>query len=167
MNIRFLLSISSIFLSLSSCGVYNFTGGQVPSDVKTISIQYIYNESGQGPPNLAQNMTEKLKTYYQSNTKLILVPSGADWKIEGKIVSYVSTGVSPTAQETSGSNRLTITAKISFTNTKDEKQNFESNFSFYQDYPAQKTLNSVESTLSGVILDQMVLDIYQKTTSTW
>ncbi|HVD99364.1 MAG TPA: LptE family protein [Cytophagaceae bacterium] len=160
-----LLAISSLLFS--SCGVYNFTGGAVPPDVKTISIQNIYNESGQGPTNLSQNLTEKLKQYYQSNTKLLLVPSGADWRIEGKIVGYASSGVAPKANETSGSNRLTITVKITFKNMKDEKQNFDQNFSFYGDYPQAQTLFDVESTLDNTILDQIVLDIFQKTTSNW
>lgn len=165
-NIICILLFSCLYIC-TSCGVYNFTGGSVPPDVKTISIQNIYNESGQGPTNLSQNMTEKLKAYYQSNTKLLLVPSGGDWKLEGKIVSFTSTGVAPKANETSGSNRLTMTVKINFTNSKDEKQNFDQNFSFYQDYEQGKTQFEVESSLSNVIIDQLVLDIFQKTTSNW
>jgi hypothetical protein len=166
-NIIFKILIIIVSISFSSCGVYNFTGGQVPPDVKTISIQNIYNESGQGPTNLSQNMTEKLKSYYQSNTKLLLVPSGADWKLEGKIIGYASSGVAPTAQENSATNRLTITVKMAFTNTKDEKQNFDQNFSFFADYAQDKTLFDIENDLPPKILDQIVLDIFQKTTSNW
>lgn len=166
-KILFYLILSVSAFAITSCGVYNFTGGAVPPDVKTISIQNIYNESGQGPTNLSQNMTEKLKAYYQSNTKLLLVPSGGDWRIEGKIVSFAPSGVAPKANETSGSNRLTMTVKITFTNTKDEKQNFDQNFSFYQDYEQGKTQFEVEGPLSNTIIDQLVLDIFQKTTSNW
>jgi hypothetical protein len=165
-NILYLLLVPCILLC-TSCGVYNFTGGSVPPDVKTISIQNIFNESGQGPTNLSQNMTEKLKAFYQSNTKLLLVPSGADWKLEGKIVSFTSTGVAPKANETAGSNRLTMTVKINFVNTKDEKQNFDQNFSAYQDYEQGKTQFEVESNLSNIIIDMLVQDIFQKTTSNW
>jgi hypothetical protein len=165
-NIRPLLLLFCM-LMCTSCGVYNFSGGSVPPDVKTISIQNIYNESGQGPTNLSQNMTEKLKAFYQSNTKLLLVPSGADWKLEGKIVSFTSTGVAPKANETSGSNRLTMTVKISFINTKDEKQNFDQNFVSYEDYEQGKTQFEVESNLSNTLIDRLVLDIFQKTTSNW
>ena len=154
-------------LGFTSCGVYSFTGGAIPPDIKTISIQNIYNESGQGPTNLSQNMTEKLKAYYQSNSKLILVPSNADWRIDGKIIGYTSTGVAAKANETSGSNRLTITVKIAFTNTKYTNQSFDQNFSYFQDFDQTKTLFDVESTLVPTILDQIVLDIFQKTTSTW
>ncbi len=156
-----------IGLALSSCGVYNFTGGAVPPDVKTISIDNIYNESGQGPTTISQNLTEKLKSYYQSNTKLLLTPSNADWKLEGKIISVSSSGVAVKADETSGSNRLTVTVKIIFTNTKETKQNFDQNFSFFTDYPQEKTQIEVEGSLIPTILDQIVLDIFQKTTSNW
>ena len=166
-KIIFILSIVITSIGFPACGIYNFTGGAIPPDVKTISIQNIYNESGQGPTNLSQNMTEKLKAYYQSNTKLLLVTSNADWKIEGKIVGYASSGVAAKANETSGSNRLTITIKITFTNTKDIKQNFDQNFSYYQDFDQSKTVFDVEGILVPVILDQIVLDIFQKTTSNW
>ncbi len=157
----------SCLFGFSSCGVYNFTGGSIPPDVKTISIQNIYNESGQGPPNLSQNMTEKLKAYYQNNSKLLLAPSSGDWKLEGKIVGFSSTGVAPKANETAGSNRLTMTVKIAFTNTKDEKQNFDQNFSFYLDYEQNRTQFEVENEYSDKLIDQIVLDIFQKTTSNW
>jgi len=157
-----------ITLTFSGCGVYNFTGGAIPPDVKTISIQNIYNESGQGPTNLSQSLTEKLKAYYQSNTKLLLTTTGdADWKLEGKIIGYTNVGVAPKANETSGSNRLTITVKINFTNTKDEKQDFDKDFSFFQDYAQNKSLFEVESGLVEIILEQIVLDVFQKTTSNW
>ena len=166
-RIHFVVLVISLTHFISSCGVYKLNSGSIPPDVKTISIQKIYNETGQGPTNISQNMTEKLKAYYQSNTKLLLVPSDADWRIEGKITSYASSGVAPKGNETSGSNRLTITVKIIFTNTKNEKENFEQSFSYFQDYEQQKTLFEVESNLTNLILDQIVLDIYQKTASNW
>ena len=154
-------------LIINSCGVYKLNSGSIPPDVKTISIEKIYNETGQGPTNLSQNMTEKLKAYYQSNTKLLLVPSNADWRIEGKIVGYTSSGVAVKGDATSGVNRLTITVKINFNNTKNEKENFDQSFSFFHDYDQQKTLFEEEGNLIPIIIDQLVLDIYQKTASNW
>ncbi len=151
----------------SSCGVYNFTGGSIPPDVKTISIQSIYNQTGLGPTNISQNITEKLKSYYQSNTKLLLTPNNGDWAIEGKIIGFATSGLAPKANETSALNSLTITVKIIFTNTKDEKQNFDKDFSFFQTYEQNKSQFEVESELTETILDQIVLDIFQKTTSNW
>jgi hypothetical protein len=167
-RVIFISVLMLIAFGFNSCGVYKLNSGSIPPDVKTISIQKIYNETGQGPTNLSQNLTEKLKAYYQNNSKLILTPSEADWKIDGKIVGYTSSGVAPKGNETSGSNRLTITVKITFTNTTNgEPKDFEQNFSFYQDYEQQKTLFEVESTLTNTILDQIVLDIFQKTTANW
>jgi hypothetical protein len=166
---RSVISISLLLLLsiVQSCGVYNFTGGAIPPEIKSISIGTIYNETGLGPTNMSQNMTEKLKQYYLSNSKLAIVPSGGDWQLEGKITGFISTGVAPSANETAGGNRLTITARVSFVNTKDEKQNFDSDFSFFKDYSKDQSLNQVENTLTDAILDQIVLDIFQKTTSNW
>ena len=51
--------------TLTSCGIYSFSGANIPLEVKTISIQTFYDEVGTGPPNLSQLFTEKIKDYYQ------------------------------------------------------------------------------------------------------
>ncbi len=37
------LLLASLLLSVSSCGVYSFTGASIPPEAKTISIQYFQN----------------------------------------------------------------------------------------------------------------------------
>lgn len=156
-----------LLFCLGSCGVYNFTGGAIPPEVKTISIAVFYNESSSGPPNMSQLFTEKLKDYYQSNTKLTLVPNNGDWQLSGYISQYAVTPLAPLANETAAKSRLTIGVKVDFVNTKDEKQNFSQVFPFYQDFNQNQSLSSVESELVDVIFNQIVFDIFTKTTSNW
>ena len=162
-----LLVFGFFFMLFSSCGVYNFTGGAIPPNVKTISIQNIYNESGQGPANLSNIITEKLKAYYQNNTRLLLVKTGGDWQIDGKITGYVTSSVAPKANETSASNRLTINVMINFVSEEDEKQNFNQAFSQYDDFPGNQTLSQVETNEIDVITTKLIFDIFTKTTSNW
>lgn len=156
-----------LLLILSGCGVYNFTGGSIPSDVKNISIAVFYNESGSGPPTMSQQLTEKLKDYYQSNSKLSIVNSNGDWQLSGMIVGYTVSPLAPKANETTALSRLTITVKAEFINTKNEEQNFNQNFSFYGDFDQSKSLTEVENKLVDEILQQIVFDIFTKTTSNW
>jgi ABC-type uncharacterized transport system ATPase component len=69
--------------------------------------------------------------------------------------------------ETAALNRLTITVNVKFTNQKDEKQNYETNFSRYADYDSKKSLAEVEQTLMEEINKQLVDDIFNKAVSNW
>jgi hypothetical protein len=171
-NIIYIFSI--LLVSLHSCGVYNFTGGSIDKSVKTISIQNFYNETGQGPANLSQTLTEKLKDQYLSRSNLSIVNSGGDWQMEGAIIKYQTSSVSPKDNATSASNMLTITVRVIFTNalnerngTDDMPKSFDETFSFFDIYDQNKSLSDVETEKVEFILNRIVFDIFQRTTSNW
>jgi Lipopolysaccharide-assembly len=120
-----------------------------------------------GPANLTLSFTEKLKEYYQRNTSLKLKPNDADLLLEGSITGYELTPVSATSSDKAALNRLTIRIEVRFTNNKDEEQNFEKEFSFYQDFPQEQNLSQVEGTLVPKIIDQIVLNIFNDTAAQW
>ena len=169
----YLLLVAFLF----GCGVYSFTGANIPPGTNTISIQTFYDEVGTGPPNLSQLFTEKIRDYYQQNTSLTIVPNEGDLQIEGSIVGY---RLSPMAPRSSGSQnfddadiaalqRLTITVKATYLSTQDDSFDFEGqNFSFYMDYdPENEDFNSIEATLVEEIYDAIILDIFNATVANW
>jgi hypothetical protein len=87
--------------------------------------------------------------------------------LEGNITGYELLAVAPTAQDQAGVNRLQITVTVRFYNNKDETKNFEQPFSFYQDFPQNQTLSQNESRIVPIILDQIVLDVFNKTAADW
>lgn len=167
-----------IFLSLLSfrCGIYSFTGATLSADIKTLSIQQFFDEVGTGPPTLSQNFTERIKEYFQRNTSLNLIDNDGDLQLEGSIVGYRLTPIAPKATgnrnfpnaDVAGLQRLTITVKTVYINTKDEEKDFERNFSFYADYdPETQSLNSIENDLIDEIFKQIILDIFNATIADW
>ena len=64
-------------------------------------------------------------------------------------------------------NRLTITVKVKFTNTKDKELDFETNFSRFADYESSQNLASIEDVLIKDINDQLTQDIFNKAVSNW
>lgn len=171
----FRLSINALILVfilsfLTACGVYSFTDGRIPPEVKNISILNFPNDAGNGPPNLSQNFTEKLRSYYQQNSNLVLVKSNGDWQLEGRIVGYNVANAGIQSNEIAGINRLIIKIEVKFINTVDEKASFTNVFTSPPtsgDFPANQSLAQVEANLVNKILDQMILDIFSKTTSNW
>ncbi|GAA4403711.1 hypothetical protein GCM10023187_20040 [Nibrella viscosa] len=160
------LTLSSSLL-ISSCGIYSFTGTTLSPDLKSITITNFAMQTAGGPANLAINLNERLKEYYQRYTSLKVVPSGGDLVLEGSITGYDLLAIAPTAQDQAGLNRLQITVQARFVNSKDESKNFDQSFSFYQDFPQNQTLDQNESRLVPKILDQIVLDIFNKTAADW
>ncbi|HET8859243.1 LptE family protein [Marivirga sp.] len=175
MTFKSILTILFLALFTSSCGVYSFTGASISPDVKTISIQYFYNDSGNGPPNLQQTFTEEIRDYYSQNTSLEFVESNGDLQLEGSITGYtvrpiaVTASGNPNLADAAGAQRLEITVKVSYVNTKDEVFNFNNKaFSFYADFDAtSNTLTAVENQLIETITDQIVLDIFNASVANW
>ena len=150
-----------------SCGVYSFTGTTLSPDIKSVTVNNFTLATAGGPANLPLTFNEKLKEYYQRYTNLKVVPSNGDMVLEGNITGYDLLAVAPTASDQAGVNRLQITVLARFYNNKDETKNFEQSFSFYQDFPQNQTLSQNESRLVPKILDQIVLDIFNKTAADW
>ena len=166
---RKLVLLSSILLiTLYSCKVnYSFTGASIAPDVKTISISYFPNYAALVSPILSPLFTEDLRDIFIVQTSLKLVDNSGDLHLEGEITDYKTAPIAVQSNQTAAENRLTITVKVRFINTKDTEQNFESSFSRFADYSATTNLSSVEEELIKEINDQLVQDIFNKSVSNW
>lgn len=163
-----LLTFHLSLITLSSCGVYSFSGTSINYEkIKTLTIVNFSMSTAGGPANLPLKLNENLKEYYQRNTSLKLLPTNGDVQLEGSITGYDVTPVAPTSTDQSAFNRLTITVQVKYTNNKEEDKDFEQSFSFYQDYPQGQTLSQNESKLIPKILDQIVQDIFNKSAADW
>jgi hypothetical protein len=175
--IKYFLAFFLMGILATSCGIYSFSGANIPQGVNTISIQTFYDEVGTGPPNLSQLFTEKIRDYYQQNTSLSIIPNEGDLQIEGSIVGYRLTPMAPRASgsqnfddaDIAALQRLTITVKTTYLSTQDDSFDFEGqNFSFYVDYdPEKQDFNSIEATLVEEIYDAIILDIFNATVANW
>ncbi|MFH1320962.1 MAG: LptE family protein [Bacteroidota bacterium] len=159
--------ILTVFL-LNACKInYSFTGASISQEVKTVSIQYFPNNAPLVQPTLSQALTEALKDKFLSETNLTLLENFGDINFEGSITGYSVRPIAIQANETAAQNRLTITINVKFTNTKDEKQNYETNFTRYADYLSSKNLSEVEEEKIKEIDDQLVEDIFNKAMVNW
>jgi hypothetical protein len=158
-----ILLFGSIFLS--SC--YSFKGASLSQDLKTIQINNIRMETAGGPTNLGLTINEKVKEYFQRNTTLKIINQNPDLLLEGTIVGYEMTPQAPTSDDKAGLNRLTMKIQFSLVNRLDETKNFDQEFSFYQDFPQNQTLTQVEKNLIPKLVDQIILDLFNKIAGDW
>ena len=167
-RIRILLLASLVLLLFPGCRIhYSFTGGSVPPEAKTVSVQYFQNNASLAPPTLSQNFTETLKDKLSSQTRLALVSKGGDLSFEGSVTGYTTGPIAIQSTDQAALNRLTITVSVKYSCMFDEKKNFEQSFSRYADYSSDQNIASIEDQLTREINDQLVQDIFNRALNDW
>lgn len=162
-------------LLLGGCGIYSFTGANISPDIKTVSIEFFYNESGDGPPDLSLQFTEGLKEYFQNNTNLAIDNTGnGDLQFSGNIARFNYAAMAPTSSgqinqpDNAGLQRLTIAVGVEYINTRDDTFNFDQQFSFYADFdPNTTSISAIEPQLIEQIFEQLYLDIFNASVANW
>lgn len=164
-----LLTLAAV---LGGCGVYSFTGGG--TQASTITIEDIYNNADMGPANMGQDFTNALKNYFVQNTKLSVVREGGELQMSGEITGYRLSQIAPVATgqpddyNPASMTRLTITVRISYTDTTDETKSFrDKTFSFYKDFPNDQNLSDVEDAYVREIFERLVNDIFNASVANW
>lgn len=145
-----------LLINLSSCSVYNFTGtGKI--DAKTFQVNFFQNYAELIDPGIDRTFTLTLQDLIQNQTNLNLVKTGADLTYEGEITDYRISPMTATADQQASQNRLTIRVNVRFTNKNKETDDFEKQFDFYYDYPA-------EQQLTGATRDRAIKEIFERIT---
>lgn len=173
-----LLSSIVVFMSVFLLGcrlTFNMSGSNMNYDmVRTIEIPMFNDESGKGPANASQIFTERLRDYFQNNTKLQIVNEKGDLKLEGAIVQYeiVITGASGTEQlEAATRNRLSfvVSAELSDFTEQPEKNEFKSK-SFKNtnaEFDANADFSALEQGLIEEAADQVIQEIFASSFNNW
>jgi hypothetical protein len=161
--------ILTILLSISliSCGIYSFTGASIPTEAKTISVDYFSNKAATVQPSLSQVFTERLKDMFLEQTNLTLSENESDLSFSGYISKYQIKPMAIKANETAGQNRLTIAIKVTYNNSLDSENNFEYTFSRYRDYDSVQNISDIENTLIEEITNELAEDVFNKAFVNW
>lgn len=164
---KHIVSVLLIALTFQiACGVYSFSGASVPSNVKTISIDYIENRAPNSWNSLDRIFNRVLRQKLINDAGLKVVDKDGDYSISGSINSYRISVQAATQGSFSNSYRLDIGANISFKNNVSEKNEqwsqVFSNFEAYEGDIAGKEDVYIEN-----ISDRIANDVFNKLFSTW
>lgn len=162
-----ILSLLAVTLAAVSCGIYSFTGTNIQSDVKTISIPFVEYKALRVNPSLSNELTEALQDKFRKLTSLEQVDVDGDLELVCEVTGYDVKPQAVTANEVAAQNRLTVTVKIEFSNRKYPEDDVSQSFSAYEDYDSSNSLDAVESTLCTTIIDKLVEDIFNATVAQW
>ena len=156
-----------LFIVLQSCGIYSFTGASISSEINSVSVSNFSVLAPSSPPVLSNLLSETLKDKFNDETSLSIFSNNGDLQFEGEVTSYSLKPIAIQADETAAQNRLTITVKVKYTNTKDDEFNYHANFSRFRDYSSTQELSSVEQQLLEEIAQELVEDIFNKALTNW
>jgi len=157
-----------VALILSGCSFrMTFNGAPPPEGVSSVSVEYFPTKAPLAGPSVSHAFTEALRDIMNTQTSLDLVPKNGDLRYSGEITGFVVQPVAIQEGETAGLNRLTITVKVRFENTANEKKDFETSFTKYSDYSSSAVLSDVETQLVAEINELLVQDIYNKSLGDW
>ena len=154
-------------ISLTSCGIYSFTGASIPTEAKTISVDYFSNKAATVQPSLSQVFTERLKDMFLEQTNLSLSENESDLSFSGYISKYQIKPMAIKANETAGKNRLTISVKVTYNNSLNSENNFEHTFTRYRDYDSAQNISDIENTFIKEITDELAEDVFNKAFVNW
>ena len=172
MNRIFINLFLILLLGLEACGIYSFTGASIPSGASTFQVNFFENQAGSRPgstvePGLDRDFTLALQDIILGQTNLNLVNSSGDLVYEGEITQYSITPMTSTANLTAAQNRLTMNVNLRYFNTKNEEDDFESQFSFFYDFPAEKQLYDIQGSAHDEIFERIIQDIFNATLAKW
>ena len=166
--IRKLALLLALMLSLSSCGIYSFSGTSIQPDVNTVTINLFEYKALKVNPTLSNDLTEGLKNRFRTMTRLEQVDMDGDLEITGEVTGYNVSASSITADEVAASNKLTISVKVSFINRKHPEDDFtDKSFSNYAEYGSTLSIDAVEANLTAEIVEKLVEDIFNASVAQW
>ena len=172
MNRVFSSLFSILLLCIEACGIYSFTGASIPTGASTFQVNFFENQAGSRPgstvePGLDRDFTLALQDIILGQTNQNLVNSGGDLVYEGEITEYSITPMTSTANLTAAQNRLNMIVNLRYSNTNNEEDNFESQFSFFYDFAADKQLYDIQGQAHDEIFERITQNIFNETLAKW
>jgi hypothetical protein len=135
--------------------------------VKTAKVNYIENKAQYVNPQLAPQLTDRLRQKINNQTRLTLVTGDdAHYEISAEIRNYQVT-TSGISQQQAATNRLVISVHIVFINRLDEKANFEADISRNFDFSADLSLQQAEAQQADEIIRNLTDEIFNRIFSNW
>jgi len=163
-----ILFFAVLIVLLPACKMsYSFTGANLSPQVKTYTVYYFPNRARLVNPTLSQTFTEDLREKLRRQTSLNELQENGDIEFEGQITGYEVRPMSIQKDDLAAKNRLTISVKLKYTNSKSPEENFDKNFSAYEDYDSNQSLSDVEDELTTLIVLKLTEDIFNATIANW
>jgi len=164
----------ALFLCSFLCSCYSFTGSSLAPDVKTIKVNTFSNNTPFNP-DLSQQFTLDLQNRFLQKTNLKGTNQNSDILIEGEIVDYQISPTSISSVNTSqtggmiqaAQNKLTITVRVHYENSKYPKDSFNKNYSDDAVFDNSLSMQEIESAQVKIATERIINKIFNDIVANW
>jgi len=163
------LMMLMLLIPMGGCTIsYKLNGAAIDYQVyKTIYVSQFPIRAALVYPPLQQTFENELLDYITRNTRLSTVDSGGDLQLEGEITGYSLSPQAVTENAYASKTRLTITARVKYTDTRQESNDVDQTFSAYRDFDSSEMLTDVQDQLCNEISKELVDLIFNATLGNW
>ena len=163
--------ITAVIIPLLNCCTisYKFNGSAIDYNVyKTIHVGQFPIRAALVYPPLQQMFENALLDYIARNTRLQIVDTqNTDITLDGEITGYNLSPQAVSENAIAAETRLTISGRIKYTDSKNDKNNVDQTFSAYKDFDSNEMLTDVQDDLCQQITEQLIDLIFNATLGNW
>lgn len=166
MRMRTLLCAGCLFLALSGCKIYKFTGASVTAS--TVSIGNFPNLAPIQAEGLSDAFIQNLRNKILRETRLQIAGAAqAEVQFTGNIRDYYINPSTISGTETVAENRLTIVIQVDYIDTMDPENSFSQAFSDGENFDASSNLIDVQDDLISTITERIAESVFNKAFVNW
>lgn len=158
-----LLLASGLFIT--SCSTFGRIS--LRNDIKTFEVREFTNKTTSQKINLQTRFSEGLEDHIFNQTNLDFVTDEGDIIYEGEIIYFEVTPNNIDQLSNPLENRLTITVRLRFFDTKNSDNNLVRSFTSYYNFDNELTLLDIEEEAYTEIFKNIHQDIVKETISRW
>ncbi len=154
-----------LFCSLISC--YSFKGISIAPEIKSFQISPVEDLFFKAPAGYPVEFSEALLSKIRKESRLVLDNRNPDLVFQCRITQFEVNSQAPQPGILSAINRCTITIEVEMSNKKDEKQNWKSSFTRFQDFDAKENFSNIQQEITSEINKLLVDDIFNRSFTNW
>ncbi|MFT4665396.1 MAG: hypothetical protein ACI8YQ_000318 [Polaribacter sp.] len=172
MKKQIILLSTTLLLCLLISACYSFRGISINPNANTFYVApfevEVRGQEVPPPPTLSITFTERLKDKIRGESRLNYKDVDPDIEFSGTITGYDVTAEAPQQGETTSFSRLTIRMSVEYIDNKaTEAEIQKKTVSFFQDYPTDQNLLSIQDDLIDDINDELVDIIFNWAFNNW
>ena len=154
-----------IIFSLQSC--YSFKGITIPAELETYNVPFIEMTSPDAPPSINTDLQDKLILKINQESRLTFNEVNPDIIMKTTLTGYIVESVGANADNSVDANLLKISVKVEYTDTKNDENSWNKNFTNNRQFPTGTSLLSVQDRLVEEIFEDIVEDIFNQAFTNW
>ncbi len=155
-----------LYCSLFLC-CYSFKGISIAPEIKSFRINPVEDLFYKAPASYPVEFSEALLNKIRKDSRLVLENQNPDLLFQCRITQFEVNSQAPQPGILSAINRCTITIEVEMSNKKDEKQNWKSSFTRFQDFDAKENFSNIQQQITSEINKLLVEDIFNRAFTNW